>query len=148
MKKQITLIATALTLISTVTLAQEINPSQVPSVIANSFKKEFPKASDIEWELDGGNYNVDFELGWGIDHEIWYDAAGSTLKHEEEISKSDLPKAITSKIKSEFKDLRIDGVKKITEGSQVVYKVELENFTEEWKVIFSNTGEVLQKLND
>lgn len=148
MKKQITLIATALTLISTVTLAQEINPSQVPSVIANSFKKEFPKASDIEWELDGGNYNVDFEIGWGIDHEIWYDAAGSKLKHEEEISKNDLPKAITSKIKSEFKDLRIDGVKKITEGSQVIYKVELENFTEEWKVIFSNTGEVLQKLND
>jgi len=148
MKKQITLLATALTLSSTATFAQDINPSEVPSVVANSFKKEFPKASDIDWELDGDNYNVDFEIGWGIDHEIWYDAAGKMIKHEEEISKGDLPKEVTSKISTDFKDLRIDGAKKITEGMQVTYKVELENFTEEWKVFFSSTGEVLHRIND
>ncbi|SFU09081.1 Putative beta-lactamase-inhibitor-like, PepSY-like [Algoriphagus locisalis] len=148
MKKQITLMASALTLISAATFAQDIHPSEVPSVVANNFRKEFPKASDIEWELDGDNYNVDFEIGWGTDHEIWYDAAGNMLKHEEEISKGDLPNQVTSKINSDFKDLRIDGAKKITEGSQVTYKVELENFTEEWKVIFSATGEVLHKIND
>src|SRR5690606_6284777 len=148
MKKQTTLLATALTLSSTATFAQDINPSEVPSVVANSFKKEFPKASDIDWELDGDNYNVDFEIGWGIDHEIWYDAAGKMIKHEEEISKGDLPKEVTSKISTDFKDLRIDGAKKITEGMQVTYKVELENFTEEWKVFFSSTGEVLHRIND
>lgn len=148
MKKQITLIATALTLISTATFAQDIHPREVPSVVANNFKKEFPKASDIEWELDGENYNVDFEIGWGTDHEIWYDAAGNVLKHEEEISRGDLPNEVTSKIKTDFKDLRIDGAKKITTGEQVTYEVELENFTEEWKVFFSATGEVLHKIND
>lgn len=148
MKKQITLIATVLILISTATFAQDINPSQVPSVVANSFKKEFPKATDIEWEMDGENYSVEFEIGWGTDHEIWYDAAGKMLKHVEEISKGDLPKAISTTINTDFPELKIDGVKKITEGSDVNYSVELENFTEEWKVIFSGTGEVLHKIND
>tara|TARA_R110002020_G_scaffold209031_3_gene414899 strand:- start:185 stop:631 length:447 start_codon:yes stop_codon:yes gene_type:complete len=148
MKKQITFIATVLTLISTASFAQDIRPSEVPSVIANNFKKEFPKASDIEWELDGENYKVDFEIGWGTDHEIWYDVAGNVLKHEEEISNGDLPNEVASKIKTDFKDLRIDGAKKIIDGKQVTYEVELENFTEEWKVFFSATGEVLHKIKD
>lgn len=148
MKKQITLLATALTLISTATFAQDLHPSEVPSLVANSFQKEFPKASDIEWELDGENYNVDFEIGWGTDHEIWYDAAGNMIKHEEEITKGELPNEVTSIIKLDFKDLRIDGAKKITEGELVTYEVELENFTEEWIVFFSTTGKVLHKIND
>lgn len=148
MKKQITLIATALTLFSAATFAQDIHHSQVPSVVANNFKKEFPKASDIEWEMDGENYNVEFETGWGTDHEIWYDASGKMIKHVEEIASKDLPAPVSSKIKSDFSELRIDGAKKITEGSDVSYSVELENFTEEWKVIFSSAGEILHQIND
>lgn len=148
MKKYITGIAVALTLISTATFAQNINPSQVPSVVANSFKKEFPKAADIEWELDGANYTVEFEISWFTDHEIWYDAKGNMLKHVEEISKGDLPKAVTDAIKADFKELKIEDAKKINESGKVSYSVELENFTEEWKVIFSSTGEVIQKLNN
>lgn len=148
MTKQITLLALVLTLISTITLAQDINPSQVPSLVTNSFKKDFPKASDIEWEMDGANYNVEFEIGWGVDHEIWYDATGKMIKHVEEITKSDLPKAITDKIGTDFKDLRIHDAKKISEVTQLNYAVELENMTEEWKVIFSSTGEVVQKIQD
>ncbi|WP_057937146.1 PepSY-like domain-containing protein [Algoriphagus resistens] len=148
MKKQITSLATVLILISTAAFAQDIYPSQVPSVVVNSFKQAFPKASDIDWEMDGENYNVEFEIGWGTDHEIWYDAAGKMLKHVEEISKGDLPKTIFSTINTDFPELKVDGVKKITEGRDVSYSVELENFTEEWKVIFSSTGEVLHKIND
>ncbi|WP_192347546.1 PepSY-like domain-containing protein [Algoriphagus sp. Y33] len=148
MKKHITIIATALILISTAAFAQEIHQSQVPSVVVNSFKKEFPKATDIEWELDGDNYTVEFEIGWGTEHEIRYDEAGKILKHVEEIAKGDLPKAIISKIASDFSELKIDEVKKITEGNEVNYSVELENFSEEWKVIFSGKGEVLHKIKD
>ena len=42
--------------------AQDIPKSQVPSVIVNNFKKEFPKANDIEWEMQGDLYNVDFKI--------------------------------------------------------------------------------------
>ena len=48
--------------------AQDLTESQVPSVIVNNFKKEFPKASDVEWEKKGEQYNVEFEIGWGIDY--------------------------------------------------------------------------------
>ena len=40
MKKHITIIATALILISTAAFAQEIHQSQVPSVVVNSFQKQ------------------------------------------------------------------------------------------------------------
>jgi len=148
MKKYIASFATTLLLTATTVFGQDILPSQVPSVIANSFSKEFPKASDIEWEIDGQNYRVEFEIGWSTDHEVWYDAAGNMLRHEEEISKGDLPKAVTAKISTDFPGLRIDGIEKITQGSQVSYAVGLENFSEEWKVILSDTGEVLHKTRD
>ena len=117
-----------------------------PSTFCGS--QQFPKATDIEWELDGDNYTVEFEIGWGTEHEIRYDEAGKILKHVEEIAKGDLPKAIISKIASDFSELKIDEVKKITEGNEVNYSVELENFSEEWKVIFSGKGEVLHKIKD
>ena len=63
MNKQILSIGVAL-LIGSIAQAQDIPQSQVPSIIVNKFNKEFPKASDIEWEMDGNLYNVDFEMGW------------------------------------------------------------------------------------
>jgi hypothetical protein len=50
--------------------AQDVPSSQVPSVILNSFKEQFSKATDVEWELNGDQYNVEFDIS-SADHEVW-----------------------------------------------------------------------------
>jgi hypothetical protein len=117
--------------------------------VVNSFQKSFPKASDVEWEMDGVNYKVEFETGMlGTDHDAWYDNTGKLIRQKEEISKTDLPQKVSSKLSSDFSGYRVDDVKKITEGNKVTYTLELKTLTEEWKVAFDSEGTMLSKVAD
>ncbi len=149
MKKTFLIGAFALSFIASSAFGQDIPQSQVPSLIVNSFQQTFSKAFDVEWELKGDLYKVEFETGLlGTDHDAWYDKTGKLVRHKEEISKSDLPQKILAKINSDFSGYRIDDVKKITEGSKVTYSLELKTFTEEWKVAFDENGNLLSKVAD
>ncbi|WP_210151535.1 PepSY-like domain-containing protein [Chryseobacterium scophthalmum] len=129
--------------------AQDIRQSEVPSVILNHFQKSFPKAADIDWEIKGNYYEVEFETGFlGDDHKILYSRDGKLVRHEEEISKSNLPKTVLASIKRSFNGYRTDDIKKITEGGKVIYNVELKSNFQEWKVVFDAQGRILQKKED
>lgn len=129
--------------------AQDIHQSEVPSIILNNFQKTFPKASDIDWEIKGNLYEVEFETGFlGDDHKVLYSRDGKLVRQEEEISKSGVPKAILTSIKRSFNGYRTDDIKKITEGGKVIYNVELKNYSQEWKVVFDAQGKILQKRED
>ncbi|MGK9118343.1 PepSY-like domain-containing protein [Olivibacter jilunii] len=132
-----------------VSLGQDIQPSQVPSVVVNSFNKAFPKASDVEWEMQGDLYKVEFETGLlSVDHDVWYDKGGKLIEHKEEISKKDLPSTVLATIKKDFSKYRIEDVKKITKAQQVVYTLELKSAAEELKVAFDTNGKVLSSALD
>ncbi|MCZ2443728.1 MAG: PepSY-like domain-containing protein [Flavobacteriales bacterium] len=149
MKKVILISSFAFTCFANTAFGQDIPQSQVPSVIVNNFQQTFPKAFDVDWELKGDNYKVEFETGLlGADHEAWYDKAGKLVQHKEEISKSDLPQKVLTKISSDFSSYRVEDVKKITEGNKVTYTLELKTLTEEWKVAFDSNGNVLSKVAD
>ncbi|MNW05982.1 hypothetical protein D3C71_2023130 [compost metagenome] len=70
------------------------------------------------------------------------------VRHEEEISKNNLPKSVVTSINKSFSGYRIDDAKKITEGRKVIYNVELKNLSQEWKVVFDAQGRILQKRED
>ncbi len=147
MKKQIFTLA-ALSIFG-ITMAQDISTSQVPSVILNQFNKDFSKANDVDWEMEGNLYNVDFEMGWNIDHEVWYSADGKIIKHKEVIAIKELPKAVSSRINTDFKGYSIDDLERITENGKVVYKMELNSLlNQDWDVVVDASGKVLSKIAD
>lgn len=138
-----------LALFANIATAQDLPQSQVPSSVVNSFQESFPTAFDVEWELDGENYKVEFETGiLGKDHDAWYDKTGRLIRHKEEISKDELPQKVLARINSDFSGYRIDDVKKITEGNTTTYTLELKSATQEWKVAFDSEGNVLRKVAD
>lgn len=134
---------TAVLIGTTSLFAQDVPENQVPSVILNTFKKEFPKASDIEWEREGELYNVDFEIGYFTDYEAWFDASGKLIKYSEEISEKDLPQAVKDAVKKQFDGYRIDDVEKITENNIETYRVEIEKGNDERYVTFSKNGKLI-----
>lgn len=149
MKTKFLIVAISLLFASGTLFAQKISKNEVPSLVINSFQQAFPKASDIDWKRDGELYKVDFEIGIpDLDHDVWYENTGKLIKHKEEISKSDLPKEIKTKIETEFADYKIDDIKKITEEDRVNYVVELESIQQDWKVSFDANGTVLNKIPD
>ncbi|MAX79078.1 MAG: hypothetical protein CL843_02755 [Crocinitomicaceae bacterium] len=148
MKKQILILSTALTINLSIQ-AQDIPQSQVPSIILNQFNKQFPKATDVEWEMDSNFYNVDFEIGWSTDHEIWYNAEGKMVKHKEDISKSELPKAVNNRIQADFSGYSIDDLERITDNGKVIYKMELNALTQtDWDIVIDSEGKVISKIAD
>lgn len=130
-------------LLTGVANAQDMPQSQVPSVVVNSFKKEFPKAGDIEWEKQNDQYNVEFEIGFFTDYEAWFDATGKLIRYTQDISGSKLPEAVKNAIKKQYKGYRIDDAKKITENKVVTYSVEIEKGNDELKLVFSKDGKLI-----
>lgn len=129
--------------------AQDIPQSQVPSLVLNSFQQKYPKAYDVEWELKGDLYKVEFEKSLlGDDVEVWFDKSGKVVRSKEEISKSELPKAVLDKIDAEFKASIIKDVEKFNENGTISYKVEIKTIREEWDVLFDEKGNILSKKLD
>lgn len=123
--------------------AQDVQESQVPSVIVNNFKKQFPKARDIDWEREGDRYNVDFEIGFFTDYEAWYTASGELIRYSEEIPNNKLPNAVKKAVKSQFEGYRIEDAKKFVENDVETYYIEIEKGNDERDLVFSKDGKLL-----
>lgn len=132
---------------SSATIAQDIPQSEVPSLVLNTFQMKFPKATDVEWEREGDLFKVDFEIG-SRDHDLWLDANGNIKKHKEELAKADLPKAVSRKIKNEFKEYSIDDVHKIETDGKVFFLVDLDGRGNDREVLFAADGTVQEGMKD
>lgn len=128
--------------------AQDMNPTDVPSDLKNTFEQAYPKATDVEWEMEGDTYKVEFEID-NEDQEIWYAADGKTNKMEKDLRENELPEAITSAISSNYAGYKIDSVEMTEQNGTTTYEVELEKgWDDEKKVVFDADGKVLSERND
>lgn len=142
MKKTITVIAVLFAFLLNAT-AQDLTQRQVPAIIVNKFKQDYPKAKDVKWELKGINYEVEFEIGYfNNDYEILYSPAAEILKYEQELSKSELPKHIISKINNLYPNYRIKDIKLIKEKNKIYYKFEANKNKIEIKVLMDHKGNI------
>ncbi|PVW12427.1 PepSY-like domain-containing protein [Marixanthomonas spongiae] len=132
---------------TTIATAQDLQQSAVPSTLIANFQKEYPNATDVEWEKEMDHYKVEFDEG-NFEHEIWYSASGAMVKMEQDISKNMLPSAVTNAIKNSYSSYRIDDCEKLTENNETTYKVELEKWTDEKEVVFDEAGTVVKEWND
>ena len=134
-----TILFTGLLFFSALTYAQDIDVSNVPSVVLNSFNKNFPTATDVEWERKGELFNVEFDVKFR-DHEAWLNSKGGIVKHKKQLKAGELPVAVANTIKQNFKGYRIDDVDQYEERKQFFYKVELKNYGEERNLVFDQKG--------
>ncbi|MEZ4900193.1 MAG: hypothetical protein R2806_25370 [Saprospiraceae bacterium] len=105
MKKYIALIPAIVFLLPIPLFDKIFRSTKYRLLLRTTFLLEYPKATDVDWEMEKNCYKVDFELNNNTEYKIWYSAAGDMVKREEEINKHDLPAIILSKIQADFKDL-------------------------------------------
>lgn len=130
--------------------AQKLQADQVPGPVRTTFSTAFPDAMDVEWKRSDLHYHAEFEKGIiATEHEVWYDASGKSIRHEEEINATDLPAAVTAAIHSEFPGYRTDEAERITTDGATSYVAELKmKGHPEWKVAFDAAGKQLEKRED
>jgi uncharacterized membrane protein YkoI len=118
MKK--TLLLLALFAFAQTTFAQA---SKVPEAAKMAFAKAYPNADDVEWELEDGNFEVEFELSEDKEMSVVYDASGNVLETEVPIKFSELPQAAQDALKGK----KVKETCKITNAKGVVmYEAEVK----------------------
>lgn len=124
----------------------EIAPSQVPSIVVNTFKHHFPHAKDIEWEIVDSNYEVSFEVE-NIDYKASLDSTGTLVKYKYEIDKTTIPNGIKSFLEQEYPQERWEDPEHIKEGNSGYFQLELDGFFNDKKLVLDSMGKELPNIN-
>jgi hypothetical protein len=121
--------------------AQTIKQRNVPSIIVNALQLRFPKATNVDWELERGLYKAVFEID-DVDHEVRLDYNGQMMRHTHDFEEKGLPKAVKEAIENSFNGFEVHNVLRIVEGKNVFYKMKLEKSNVSRKVLFNEHGKI------
>lgn len=144
MKKIIVLLSACL-LISLMGYSQKITPDQVPAPVKQSFAKKFPAATDVKYEMEKKDYEINFK-DKGVEMSANFDATGKWLETETEIRQSDLPKEVIASVGKNFAGFKISEVAKTeTPDKGLIYEMDLKKDKEGFEVQFNPKGDILKK---
>ena len=143
--KKIIVLLSACMLISLLGYAQKITPDKVPAPVKQSFTKKFPAATDVKYEMEKKDYEINFK-DKGVEMSANFDATGNWLETEIEIKESNLPKEVSTSAAKNFAGFKISEVAK-TETSEkgLIYEMDLKKDKEGFEVQFSPKGDILKK---
>jgi hypothetical protein len=94
----------------------QMSGGEVPAVVKNAFKKEYPQVKNVHWDVEHGTYEAGFKLG-KKDMSVTYNGKGTKEETETSMKVSDLPRSITTyvaqkkygKIKEAARIVKADG---------------------------------------
>lgn len=127
---------------SLVSCSQDISARDVPSVVSNAFDAAYPDARDIEWEKEGDQFEVEFEVK-DVDQVALLDNSGNLVMYKKDIRVSELPAAVTDAIKQNYDNKQIDDADLVEKDGTTYYQVELEGGIRDEEIVFSEDGQVV-----
>jgi hypothetical protein len=143
--KNIIVLLSACLLVSLMGFTQKITPDKVPAPVKQAFAKKFPAATDVKYEMEKKDYEINFK-DKGVEMSANFDATGKWLETETEIKQSDLPKEVSASVTKNFAGFKISEVAKVEKGdSGLIYEMDLKSDKEGYEVQFSPKGDILKK---
>lgn len=128
-------------------IAQYIEADRVSDAVRSEFIKQFPKATNQVWTLEGSTYQVMFAQG-ETKFAMKFDNDGNWLDKETRILKSALPKAVSKAIARHFPGFTIYEAEKVeTPSKGMLYNVGIEKGNEIIEVHLSPKGDILGKVS-
>ncbi len=133
----------ALILISLFVHAQEIQQRNVPAVVLNSFQLKYPNATDINWKLEKGNYNVSFETN-NKDNDLVMNDKGIFLRQVRDLYASEIPKVVLETINSKIPFFDVRNADRLEEGGKISYRINLEVDDKKTYFVIDDTGKLVK----
>lgn len=124
--------------------AQKVKENDVPSAVKEAFLKQYPNATEVSWEKENNNYEVNFDLK-ETDHSALFDVNGNLLESEEDIAVSQLPAGVMEYIKTNYGGKKVKEAERVTNADgTVTYEVEVKGKD----LIFDSNGKFIKELKD
>jgi len=139
-------LAIVLALVPALAFAQAKN---VPENVKTAFTKDFPKAEKAKWEVEDGEYEVEYKVG-KQEYCSKYSVAGTLLETEMELKGIEaLPKAVQATLKKDFQAYKFKEVEEITLPSgEKQFEVDSKKGKEMFALVFSPTGQLIKQTKE
>jgi hypothetical protein len=125
--------------------SQDLAPAKIPVPVMNTFNIKFPKALNTKWQRAGLFYDAKFVMGVA-DHQATIDSVGTMLRHEYDISSRSLPKPVLDNLIQNYGRFKVEDAQRIDVGrTSTTYRVQIKFDSEQYKVIFDQSGKELEK---
>lgn len=121
----------------------DISEKEVPSIVVNALKLQFPNTNDREWEKTGDFYIVEFENDADVDYKAKLDGKGEILIYKYEISENQLPEAVQKSISLTYPNTEIDDVEILFVDGTEYYQIEVEKSFKDIKKVLDLKGQVV-----
>lgn len=116
-------------------------------ILLERFQRDFPKASDVEWETNGEIYEVDFDVKFR-DFAAYYDKEGNLLMYKQEIREKELPAIVKTAAESKYPKYKFEDIEKVVKGTETFYKVEMELRDTEVTMFIASEGRIINEKFD
>lgn len=126
--------------------SKELSTNEIPSVVYNSFKTEYPNAMEAEWEQNNEYFDVEFDVD-GVEHEVQLDSSGEIMLKKEEIMRDELPQQVNDAISTDFANEEIDDIERISKDGKTYYEVEFGGTFKDNVLIFDSSGNIASNVN-
>lgn len=123
---------------------EDVTPYDVPVAVANAFLREYPEATELNWERVGGDYEAGFTmistsytatdtLVDTLAYKALFNANTELLKYKFSIDTADFPTAIQAYKKANFEPYKTDVAEKLidytTRPDTVFYQARFKRVT-------------------
>ena len=137
-------------------MACDMYDDGIPSkTVRKEFKAMYPEAKDVEWEREGKNWSVSFEIGKHpdeVDYEALYDSNGGWIMTETDVLLVDVPVEIKNFLSSSQEYGNLPYADRDAEYYKTAagdfYRIELNNNGREIEVDVTTSGKVLPARYD
>jgi len=119
----------------------------IPQSLQSKFKTLYPKADEVEWSKEEGNYEVNFELN-DVEMSVVLDSKGNLLETETEMDKDKLPDVVKATIEKDYAGYSIDEAAKIVKDGKTTFEAELEKDGEKFDAVFDVNGKLIEKVEN
>ncbi len=124
--------------------AAKIKEKNVPQIVKDAFQKQFPGATEVEWEMENGSYEAEFDLN-EVDHSALINTSGQIMETEVEIETAQLPAMVQDYLKSAYSGKKVKEAFMITDANnKVTYEVEIKGK----ELLFDGQGKLLSTSKD
>lgn len=117
----------------------------IPESLQSKFTAMYPKADEVEWSKEDGNFEVNFEID-DVEMSAVLDSKGSLLETESEIDTDNLPGVVKSTIEKDFAGYDIEEAAKIVKDGKTTYEAELKKDDEKFDAVFDINGKFIEKV--
>lgn len=121
--------------------------SKVPSIVHNTISARFPGAIDIDWLKNANEYEAEFELN-DVEYTAFVGPNGKLLSYKYDIKATDLPEAMVSVLRTQYKDYKVDKAEKVERNDSTYYQAGLEGKKKkDVHLVFYEDGKPADKIN-